>query len=96
MSRAPYNILFRGQKTRLMYVKPEGSVSLSSTSTSQTASGALSNPRMLSSSTTDVISTQVFSGASTEDATAWLAYFLQCTRLIHNLINTSLFTSAMQ
>jgi len=27
-----------------------------------------------------VISTQVFSGASTEDATAWLAYFLRRTR----------------
>ena len=27
-----------------------------------------------------MISTQVFSGASTEDATVWLAYFLRCTR----------------
>ena len=65
-----------------MSVKSEGSVLLPSTlnSASQPASGASSTPRTASSSTSDVISSQVFSGASTEDATAWLAYFLRYTR----------------
>jgi len=61
-----------------MSVKSEGSVSLPSTSTSQPASGASSTPRTVSSSTSDVISLQVFSGASMEDAT--VAYFLRYTR----------------